>query len=324
MTGPASLVVFTIALAAAPSSAPPALDVRGSTTCPGPELVAEHLRSLLAADAKLPAGSYVEVVDVPPTSKAEEEIEIRLVDGASAVALASRRLPKPSSCAEAAEGLAVVAATWAARYHAVSPGAPPLLEPQVSTPPPVLVRAARPAPPSLIVSIGASAGIVTASRGGSAPFAAIAVEGRGAGRPWAFRLSFAALGERTLALSPGVVAWNRLTASPEMSWSWGTPSAFAQVGLGALAGVSFVSGRGFNQDEHAANLDLGAAPSVRVGARLAAFPVTLWMGAGSLFWLREQRVRVDGLPATTALPRIDVVLAGGLSWTPEADATRGP
>ena len=324
MTGSMSLLAFAIALAAAPSSAPAAFDVRGSTTCPGPELVAEHLRPLLPADAKLPAGAHIEVVDVPATSGAEAEIEIRLVDGASAVALASRRLHKPSSCAEAAEGLAVVAATWAARYHAVSPGAPPLLEPQVPAPPPVLVRAARPAAPSVIVSMGASAGIVTASRGGSAPFAAMTVEGRGAGRPWAVRLSFAAVGERTLALSPGVVAWNRLTASPEVAWTWGTPSAFAQVGLGALAGVSFVSGRGFSQDEHAANLDLGAAPSVRVGARLAAFPVTLWLGAGSLFWLREQRVRVDGLPATTALPRMEAVLAGGLSWTPEADGARGP
>ncbi len=244
MTGSMSLLAFAIALAAAPSSAPAAFDVRGSTTCPGPELVAEHLRPLLPADAKLPAGAHIEVADVPATVGAEAEIEIRLVDGASAVALASRRLQKPSSCAEAAEGLAVVAATWAARYHAVSPGAPPLLEPQVPAPPPVLVRAARPAAPSVIVSMGASAGIVTASRGGSAPFAAIAVEGRGAGRPWAVRLSFAAVGERTLALSPGVVAWNRLTASPEVAWTWGTPSAFAQVGLGALAGVSFVSGRG--------------------------------------------------------------------------------
>ena len=108
-----------------------------------------------------------------------------------------------------------------------------------------------------------------------------------------------------------------MVASPGVSWRWGGPSAFAEIELGALIGATFVEGRGFARDQQSVSLNLGGVPWARVGARLAAVPVTVWLGGGALVWAREQRVFVEGVPGAAVLPRLDAMLGGGIAWSPD-------
>ena len=93
--------------------------------------------------------------------------------------------------------------------------------------------------------------------------------------------------------------------------------------LGALVGAAFVEGRGFARDQRVASLDLGGVPWARVGARLAAVPVTVWLGGGAMIWAREQRVFAEGVPGAASLPRLDAMLGGGIAWTPDGHSASG-
>lgn len=318
---PIAVAAAMTAAAAAPA-APPAIDVSGTATCPTPALVAASLQPLLPADATMPSGARLQVDDVSPPGGPTPQIEIRLVDVASGVPLASRRLDKYGSCEETAQALAVVIATWTARYQPLPSPTLPVPDSKPSEAPPVLVRARPRASPAL-VSVGAGAGLISAGRGGSAPFAAVELDARRADRPWVIRLSAVAIGERTLAFGPGVVAWSRMVAAPGVSWRWGGPSAFAEIGLGALIGAAFVEGRGFARDQQGMSLDLGGVSWARVGARLAAVPVTVWLGGGALVWAREQRVFAEGVPGAASLPRLDAILGGGIAWAPDGPGASG-
>jgi hypothetical protein len=316
VVGHIAVLPIAVVLAAAPA-APTSIDVRGTATCPSPALVAASLRPLLPADAAMPPDARLEVDDVPPPAGLTPQIEVRLVHAPTGAPLASRRLDKYASCEETAQALAVVIATWAARYNPVPSATLPLPDAKPAGTPHVLVRAPLRAS-RLLVSAGAGSGVIAAGRGSSAPFAAVELDARRADRPWAMRLSAVAIGERTLAFGPGVAAWSRMVASPGVSWRWGGPSAFAEIGLGALIGAAFVQGRGFARDQQTVSLDLGGEPWARVGARLAAVPVTVWVGAAALVWAREQRVFVEGVPGAASLPRLDAMLGGGIAWTPDA------
>ena len=324
MVGYIAVLSIAVALAAAPvaRATPTAIDVRGTATCPTPALVAASVQPLLPADATMPADARLEVDDVAPPAGLKPQIEVRLVHVPSGAPLASRRLDKYGSCEETAQALAVVIATWAARYNPVPSAALPLPEPKVPAALPVLVRAPPRASPPL-VSVGAGAGLIAAGGASSAPFAAVEVDARPADRPWAIRLSVVAVGERKLTFGPGVAAWSRMVASPGVSWRWGGPSAFAEIGLGALIGATFVEGRGFARDQQSVSLDLGGVPWARVGARLAAVPVTVWLGGGALVWAREQRVFVEGVPGAASLPRLDAMLGGGIAWSPDGHSASG-
>jgi hypothetical protein len=315
-------IAVALTAAAAAPAAPQAIDVRGTATCPTPALVAASLQPLLPADARMPSGARLEVDDVSPPAGPKLQIEVRLVDAPSGAPLASRRLDKDRSCEETAQALAVVIATWAARYQPVPSPTLPLPDSKPSGAPPVLVRARPRASPPL-VSVGAGAGLIAAGRGSSAPFAAVELDARPADRAWAIRLSVVAIGERTLAFGPGVAAWSRMVASPGVSWRWGGPSAFAEIGLGALIGAAFLEGRGFARDQQVVSLDLGGVPWARVGARLAAVPVTVWLGGGALVWAREQRVFAEGVPGAAYLPRLDAMLGAGIAWTPDERGASG-
>jgi hypothetical protein len=123
---------------------------------------------------------------------------------------------------------------------------------------------------------------------------------------------------RTLDLGSGQVAWRRLTAGAGVARAWGTPAAHLQIGGDVLAGATFIEGVGFAQNAGTTRFDAGAGPWVRAGARLAAAPVTVWVGAQALAWAREQQVRVDGVVSRDTLPRLDLLVGAGFTWAPLA------
>jgi hypothetical protein len=307
MVGSVLAVATTFALAAEPG----ALDVRGDADCPRPALVAARLRPLLAGGQELPAGTWLEVGDFPAEAGAPPSAEISLVR--SGKWLASRRLAKAATCEETAEALAVVAATWTARYGAVPPAPLALPEPAREGGVPVVAVAPRPHDDGRGLALGVGAGAVAARAGTTGTLVGVEAMAQRTEHVRA-RLCVAGVGERTLALAPGSAAWRRLFASPGLAWAVGSPAASVEVGLGALVGVAFLEGRGFTQNDRTTSLDLGATPWLRASAGLAAAPVTFWAGASALAWARAQRVHVQG-GAEGALPAFDLVLGGGVLWT---------
>jgi hypothetical protein len=252
--------------------------------------------------------------------------------------LGARRLSAPPSCDEAAQAVAVVAATWTASYRSPSPlwsgeaapqASPAAVAParnMVSQPPPfaatpagavageVHADGAAAAGDSLSLDIGAELGLATATTGGAAPFLSAEVAVRR--RANSARLLAMAVGARTIELGSGQAAWRRLMAGAGVARAWGTSAAYLAIGGDVVAGATFIEGSGFAQNATTTSFDVGAGPWVRAAGRLAAVPLTVWVGAQGLAWAREQRVRVDGVVSSGNLPRLDLLVGAGLTWTP--------
>jgi len=307
-------------------------DVRGTSGCPSPEEVAQRLRPLLSADNDLPPGAWLEIAAPPAGDPAAgQEIDVRVMTGTPPRVLGGRRLSVPRSCDQAAQAVAVVAATWTATYR--SP--PPLWSGEAIDGPRADVAQASerpslqvPRPPEAAVvrelrgdvgpsalAVGVSLGLAAATAGSAAPFLTAEVDLRGGGA-FSARVLATGVGARTMALGSGQVAWRRLTAGAGVAHAWGTRGANLQIGGDVLAGAVFIDGRGFAQNAGTTSFDLGAGPWVRAGAQLAAAPVTVWVGAQGLGWARGQGVRVTGVESRDTLPRLDLLVGVGLAWNP--------
>jgi hypothetical protein len=335
-------ILLSTALLVLASGAP---DVRGEIACPSPEAVAVRLRSLLPANSQLPPGSWLEIATPAAGAEASDQIEVRMMAGAPPRALGVRRLSVPPSCDDAAQAVAVVAATWTANYLSPPPlwfgeatgetttgGAragsvdtspPPFspLGPAVSLPAATVAGAIRRTATAAAadreaggLEIGAAFGAAASTAGTAAPFVDVEVDLRR--NASAARLLVMAFGARTIDLGSGQVAWRRLMAGGGVAHAWGPAAAQVQVGGDIVAGATFLEGTGFVQNAASTSFDAGAGPWVRVAAPLAAVPVTVWVGAQGLAWVRQQRVRVDGAASSDSLPRLDLLVGAGLAWNP--------
>jgi hypothetical protein len=311
------MLAYRIALLVALAADAP--DVRGVGSCPSAEQVAGRLRSLLPGDGALPTGAWLEIAAQPP------EIELRMMAGAPPRLLGARRLSASGSCDEAAQAVAVVAASWLATY--LSP--PPLWFGDSRPAAPAAKGEARPPHPTVAVEVrsggaaaggapltcdlGAAFGFTTGTAGTTAPFVTAELD-VGRRRASGARLSLMGFGARTMSLGSGQVAWRRLMAGVGVARAWGTPAAHVQIGGDVLTGATFIDGRGFADNASTTSCDAAVGPSVRAGARLAALPVTVWAGAQALVWARAQRVRVTDVVSDDTLPRLDLLGGVGLTW----------
>ena len=236
------------------------------------------------------------------------------------------------SCDEAAEAVAVVAASWAARYRTSGTSLPPVatavapgpVQPFPPPPPapaaaaPALAQATAPASRGLDVAwlVGAGTGVMAAPRGTAASFVAVEVEAAARRLPWNARFLALAANTRTVAFDPGQASWRRVLAGAGIARAWRGSAAFATLGLDALAGASFLEGQGFTSNARTTSLELGGALGGRLGWRPAGSPLAPWLGARALGWGRRQRLRVEGISSDNALPPLDVMFEVGLSWDP--------
>jgi hypothetical protein len=338
------------------SLAPGGLDVRGTTRCPSAAEVAERIQPLISEEGALPPTDWLELHDVPSQTSRAQDLEIRLarvgVDGL----LGIRRLERNQSCAEIAEAVAVIAASWIGHYQTPAPQLPPFPEaaadsanegPGVSTP----VAAARPivaamaagesslaraeeaplpgidlrasasevGPTPQRVGVGAGGGFVAGSSGGAAP--ALQILGQIAIGHWVFRLTGTATGTRDVPLGMGKAAWQRLQVLPSAARVWGQPRLYTELAVGPVVGLTRAEGRGFAGPPRDTGLALGIAPFVRVGSTVRR-GAALWVGAGGSLWLRSHQVAIGVGPAgpatAVALPRWDLALAAGFTffWDP--------
>jgi hypothetical protein len=318
------LAVPPTAAGSAAPTAPGLPDIRGATTCPTPRELQETLRPLLFGRGGLPANTWLSIADAPAGGSGAGEVEIRLERAHASAPIAMRRVTRAESCAETADILAVVLASWGSLFAPVplAPLAPPP-SPEDDSVATALAVAAPSTTSSWPPALGAAVALAAARGGGVAPAIGLDVStwlGRStASRALVGRVAVAGVGTHEASFGAvGRVVWRRILLAPglALSWSPGSSGLFAEAGAGPLAGLLFVEGRGFDSNAGTINLDLGAAASVRAGARSARRRLAVWLGGGAWAYARRQRVHVNGVTGTQALPWLDATAAVGLAWTP--------
>ncbi len=320
------------------------LEVKGTIFCPSASDVRERLRPLLTSEASVPATDWLELYDVPSRTPGIQDLEVRLARTGTGRPLGVRRVERKESCAETADVVAVITASWIASYPTPVLGVPsfPDLTPPASIGPivglpssatvsdasssvgqaldlkneTVRVSAASGRKSPRELAVGAAAGIVSGMSGGSAP--EVQIEGEIDSRRWVLRLAAVGNGTRDVAFGMGRATWRRLTIFPTVTSAWHSSNGFMEVGGGPLIAATQARGTGFTSDGSDTGLDLGIGPSLRVGRRLAGSRSAIWVGVRSAFWLRPHRAAVDGLadgqPPSVALPWWDVSAAAGITF----------
>jgi hypothetical protein len=318
MVTPAPPMVFT-----ALSSAATELDVRATTSCPSAEQVAERVRPLLPSDEALPEGMFLWVGEVPSTAPGLIDVEVRLERAGGDEPVASRRFERAGSCVDMAETIAVVVASWAGHYD--TPAPTPLALPATDaggarafSVDKAIGKAGAPASSSLASQLKLSLGAVTwavgASEGGVTPHAGLEVTGLSGSSPWFGRLAVAVSGERTVAFAGGDAVWRRGLLAASVGRSFGRVP-IVELDAGALVGPVLVRGQGFMPNDSQVGVDVGVAPSLRLGVGLGRLPATVWIGGAAAFWMRAHRVWIDAQRDRKTLPRVDVMVGGGVTFS---------
>jgi hypothetical protein len=324
------------------SQAPGGVEIRGDIRCPTAGEVREHLQPLLSGPpAELPPTDWLELRDLPVEGPGTPDLELRLartgLDGPPPVALAlgARRIVRLASCAQTAEKIAVIVASWIGNYPtppATLPGmtvaAPEALETPAAGAPASLISGQ---PPSLqrqasssrrsdaVFAVGVAGGAVSGRVGGVAP--EIQAEGEVSLAPrLLLRLTATGAGSREIPINDARATWQRLTVMPSAAAVWRSPKGrFVELGGGALVAVTRARGQGFATNQSDIGLELGLAPSARLGTRLEGRAVSIWLGATAPIWLRPTRAAVDGLPAgepsTVGLPWWELSIAAGVTFS---------
>jgi hypothetical protein len=303
-------LMFWLAL----SFAGPVVAVEGDSICPLPQVVAARLGELLPG-ATLASEPDVALLD---DQGASVRIQVRRADGTP---IGERVLERTFPCPDLAGAAAVIIATFESDVHpefrlalATPPRAP--------APPPVVATAPAPASPrtsTAAYEIGAAltGSLAPSSDSAGAAAGALLVGGwTPAGRRIGGRLSLQASTARTLDLGTGngTVQWRRFVAGLGPQWRWASASrdVFFDLHADALGAVVLASGGNFMNDQDANGLDVGGG----LGARLM-LPGRLfapWVDLSAYGWLRRQVAYESPSGASVSLPRIEGILALGLSF----------
>jgi hypothetical protein len=289
--------------------------VTGRTVCPSVAEIIDRLGPMLAPGAAFPSDGSVEIVDVPGRTIGALDVELRLRVGGSNVPLGVRRVERLGTCTDTADAVAVVAASWAGLYgtpvasRGIDRVGPDL---SVMAAPASFARAAAMRLPSrTTLAVGASGGFVAGVAGGTAAVAGGEV-GIQRGQ-WGVRLGAAETTERTLALGPGSATWHRLLVTPSLTLSTVSGRLYGEVAGGPVLARTITGGQGFATNTTDAALEVGLAPSVRLGICLEDLPVKIWLGDSAFVWLQPHEVSVVGLPNRAALPRFESWFSAGLT-----------
>lgn len=289
-----------------------ALQIQAVGECPAALDVERELGRLL--------GDETAARDVATIARAADgSVSLSLADAAGQP-VGARTLPRARTCGEQAKAVAVTLAVWEAQLHPeISLG----LDRLASAPSPprgqveVVARAAPPStaalPPRFELALGLAALGDHQSRGW-APGARLEMALGTPGARWRLRLAVAGVGRHELDLPPGTVSWWRAFAQVGADIDLGRGRRWAAViGAGALAGAVSVAGAGFPVDRATRSLELGGEGRARFEARLGdRGHVRPWLGATVAIWARRQGVDVQGTGTSSALPRVEPLVALGV------------
>jgi len=295
------------------ASAGPAITVEGDSLCPTAPDVAARVAELLPAAATTTAGA-------PDQARVDDQggalrIRVQRPDGGL---IGERTLARSFPCPDLAAAAAVIIATWESDVHPEFRQSMPAARQPGAT----AAATAVTAPPA--TSGGGSAFDVGAALSGSlAPSGGNSGAALGAlivasltpgGRGFGGRLSLQGSTERELPLGAGAVRWRRLVigAGPQLRLTSARPALRLDLHGDALLAYVTASGIRFTTNRQATSIDAGIAAGARLlfGGRL----VQPWLDLSLAGWLRQENAYNDPGGASVALPRVEAILALGLSF----------
>ncbi len=255
-----------------------------SAACPSGQEVEQALASML------PSISETVRPDLAHVFRRGNRLQIILV-GTDAVVIAERWIDDTGACAELAELIAVVIASWESDVH------PEFTRPQAE-PIPAARSEKPPAPPSppgpeaaAFYEVAAGLALSWSDSAALAGNLAMGWFPRGLG-PGLY-LSATVESTRTLDLAPGTVSgqaiWRRWIGSAEFDWRLprGAWALDLHGGL-ALAWLA-ANGSGFAPNHSAYSFSPGGAVGARL-SRQATRRTSVWVGLAASYWPRKQLV----------------------------------
>jgi hypothetical protein len=291
----------------------PAVTIDGDSLCPARADVAARVADLL------PPGSTASKPDLVHLDSRDGAMRIRVVrpDGAP---IGERVLVGAFPCADLAAAAAVIIATWESDVHPEFRQALPATRRSPVTPPPPAVLAATAEQPrtgsafdvgaALFGSLAPGAGSSGAAVGALVIASVVPAGGRVGGR-----LSLQGSTQRELTLGNGAVRWRRLVGGvgPQLRLTSAGRAATLDLHGDALVALVSASGSGFAVNHSAGSVDAGIAAGARlfVGPRRSVQP---WLDLSLAGWLRQEVAYNDPGGASVKLPRVEGILALGLSF----------
>jgi hypothetical protein len=267
--------------------------VESDTSCPAGAEVEARLSALLPplADGATPARAAI--------TADEGALHVRLA-GPDGAALGDRTLRLEASCADRANVVAVVIATWEAQQRAEQVPAPSLPRP---TAPPAITSPAASTPPAVpAFAFELAAGpAVTLSSDGAAPTGVLAASLWG--RRLGARLSLFGAWPLEQPLADGHARWSRGGTTLELGVRARGRAGRLDAHGGVVLGALVARGRGFEIDHTAS----GFAPGLAAGLdwSYAFGPVFLGAGANGIAWAAQRLVSPAG---ARELPRLQLAL----------------
>jgi hypothetical protein len=300
------LVLFAVA-----GGDDPLVRVTGSATCPLSRDVTAHLERVLPSRPKDVAPDDARV-DADP---AGVRVELRTASG---VLVGEKTFVLAASCAEMAEAIGVVLATWAWPLH---PGLVPPVElgadpasraatRATAAPPAAATIAVAPAPGRFRVEIGAgAAGLLPGPVPGLSMDAVVRHRSTG----WGGRLSLAGSGWYAADLDVGRVAWTRLVLGVGVVQGWQRGRWFLDVQEQLLGALLLAAGQGYDETRRPLAFDPGVAVGVRAGL-VVGRAVRLWGEAGVAWWPIPRALGVEGVSPQAEVAAFQPSLALGASF----------
>jgi hypothetical protein len=238
-----------------------------------------------------------------------DRLQIELVNADAAV-IAERWFDQTGTCADRAALVAVVIASWESDVH------PEFARPHTEPIPTAAVAApaanqenSEPVPQSFDVAAGASLSLADSLAVGAALAATWVARGAGLGA----HLSAAGETARTLDLGGAQANWRRWTIAAEADWRLvsGGP-AMLDIHGGLALGLLSASGARFDQNRST----LSFAPGARAGARFSWWLTrnfAVCLDVAGIYWLRQQIVYAQPVPAQQDVPRFQGVAMLGVA-----------
>ena len=270
------------------------VEVESPSGCPASAEVNAHLDRMLENTGKSFAPDRVLI----HTEGAKLSIQLT---GQGRLPTISRELDAAGSCSDRAYAAAVIIARWETEIH----------RELVIRPPPAAPAAVVAEPSHAQWDVGG--GFVTFVAGGAAfggmLEAAVARAEAGLGA----RIAVAFASSRDESLGMGQASWRRVLVQAGGRYRIARGRVRADLNVDVVGGFLSLSGAGFPQNMDDSDFDPGVSAGARVGRTWGALEA--WVSAAGVGWLKEERLHVNGLTSVTSLPRAELLLGAGLSWS---------
>lgn len=277
------------------------VEVHGATDCPSPAMVMARLFPILPASA---AAQPPDIADLWPESDGIGSLRVRLASAGGAL-IGTRTIAAVGDCAEMADAVAAILASWEAVLPAgkAEPAAAAADEDRApaASRPPVASR--------YRVELSGAGGLQL----GSGAAAGLRLEfGLGYRKaPWQVRLGAATEGEREIVVPPGRVRFKHDGVSVSVAWlalkeAWPLSAEFG----GSLGQVT-LAGSGYPVSETRKATEWGLLASLRAGRRFGRW--TLWGELQAALWPSGQRAVVAGSGESADLPAGEAAMSLGVS-----------